>query len=160
MGSWIFNHITNRRLMVLLPAVLNLLATVGAVLAGNEVAGGVGPDGDGDSVGVRAGDGDTALRVQEHPDAGGVGDLAGLVQTFGAVGFGAGPVIAGGAGPGVGFPGYGRAGRGRNDRPGGGRRRDFAGKVRRQVGVIALAATTHPRDRRANGAPAECCTTA
>ena len=158
-GSWIFNHITNRRLMVLLPAVLNLLATVGAVLAGNEVLAALALTGMGIAwVFVPAMEilpfEFRNIRTRE------VSVIAGLVQTFGAVGFGAGPVIAGGAGPDVGFPGYGGAGRGRNDGPGGRGRGGFAGKVRRQVGVIALAATTHPRDRRANGAPAECCTPA
>ncbi len=94
-GSWIFNHITNRRLMVLLPAVLNLLATVGAVLAGNEVLAALALTGMGIAwVFVPAMEilpfEFRNIRTRE------VSVIAGLVQTFGAVGFGAGPVIAGG----------------------------------------------------------------
>ena len=93
-GSWIFNHITNRRLMVLLPAVLNLLATVGAVLAGNEVLAALALTGMGIAwVFVPAMEilpfEFRNIRTRE------VSVIAGLVQTFGAVGFGAGPVIAG-----------------------------------------------------------------
>lgn len=93
-GSWIFNHITNRRLMVLLPAALNLVATVGAVLAGNEVLAALALTGLGIAwIFVPAMEilpfEFRNIRTRE------VSVLAGLVQTFGAVGFGAGPVIAG-----------------------------------------------------------------
>lgn len=93
-GSWIFNHITNRRLMVLLPAALNLVATVGAVLAGNEVLAALALTGMGIAwVFVPAMEilpfEFRNIRTRE------VSVIAGLVQTFGAVGFGAGPVIAG-----------------------------------------------------------------
>ncbi len=93
-GSWIFNHITNRRLMVLLPAALNLVATVGAVLSGNVVIAALALTGLGIAwVFVPAMEilpfEFRNIRTRE------VSVLSGLVQTFGAVGFGAGPVIAG-----------------------------------------------------------------
>ena len=93
-GSWIFNHITNRRLMVLLPAALNLFATLGAALAGNELLAALALTGMGIAwIFVPAMEilpfEFRNIRTQE------VSVLAGLVQTFGAVGFGAGPVIAG-----------------------------------------------------------------
>ncbi len=93
-GSWIFNHITNRRLMVLLPAALNLVATVGAVLSGNVVIAALALTGLGIAwVFVPAMEilpfEFRNVRTRE------VSVLSGLVQTFGAVGFGAGPVIAG-----------------------------------------------------------------
>lgn len=93
-GSWIFNHITNRRLLVLLPAALNLVATVVAVLAGNVVIAALALTGLGIAwVFVPAMEilpfEFRNVRTRE------VSVLSGLVQTFGAVGFGAGPVIAG-----------------------------------------------------------------
>ena len=93
-GSWIFNNITNRRLMVLLPAALNLVATVGAVLSGNVVIAALALTGMGIAwVFVPAMEilpfEFRNIRTRE------VSVLSGLVQTFGAVGFGAGPVIAG-----------------------------------------------------------------
>ncbi len=93
-GSWIFNNITNRRLMVLLPAALNLVATVGAVLSGNVVIAALALTGMGIAwVFVPAMEilpfEFRNIRARE------VSVLSGLVQTFGAVGFGAGPVIAG-----------------------------------------------------------------
>lgn len=93
-GSWIFNHITNRRLLVLLPAALNLVATVVAVLAGNVVIAALALTGLGIAwVFVPAMEilpfEFRNIRTRE------VSVLSGLVQTFGAVGFGAGPVIAG-----------------------------------------------------------------
>lgn len=93
-GSWIFNHITNRRLLVLLPATLNLVATVGAVLSGNVVIAALALTGLGIAwVFVPAMEilpfEFRNIRTRE------VSVLSGLVQTFGAVGFGAGPVIAG-----------------------------------------------------------------
>ena len=93
-GSWIYNHITNRRLMVLLPAMLNLVATVAAVLAGNVVIAALALTGMGIAwVFVPAMEilpfEFKNIRTRE------VSVLSGLVQTFGAVGFGAGPVIAG-----------------------------------------------------------------
>ncbi len=94
-GSWIFNHITNRRLMVLLPAALNLFATLGAALAGNELLAALALTGMGIAwIFVPAMEilpfEFRNIRTRE------VSVIAGLVQTFGAVGFGAGPVIAGG----------------------------------------------------------------
>ncbi len=93
-GSWIFNRITNRRLMVLLPAALNLVATVVAVLAGNVVIAALALTGLGIAwIFVPAMEilpfEFRNIRTRE------VSVLSGLVQTFGAVGFGAGPVIAG-----------------------------------------------------------------
>ena len=93
-GSWVFNHITNRRLMALLPAALNLLATVAAVLAGNVVIAALALTGMGIAwVFVPAMEilpfEFRNIRARE------VSVLSGLVQTFGAVGFGAGPVMAG-----------------------------------------------------------------
>ena len=93
-GSWIFNHITNRRLLALLPAALNLVATVGAVLAGNTALAALALTGMGIAwVFVPAMEilpfEFRNIRTRE------VSVLSGLVQTFGAVGFGAGPVIAG-----------------------------------------------------------------
>lgn len=93
-GSWIFNHITNRRLMVLLPAALNLVATVGAVMSGNVVIAALALTGMGIAwVFVPAMEilpfEFRNIRTRE------VSVLSGLIQTFGAVGFGAGPVIAG-----------------------------------------------------------------
>ena len=93
-GSWVFNHITNRRLMALLPAALNLLATVAAVLAGNVVIAALALTGMGIAwVFVPAMEilpfEFRNIRTRE------VSVLSGLVQTFGAVGFGAGPVMAG-----------------------------------------------------------------
>ncbi len=93
-GSWIFNHITNRRLLVLLPAALNLAATLVAVLAGNVVIAALALTGLGIAwVFVPAMEilpfEFRNIRTRE------VSVLSGLVQTFGAVGFGAGPVIAG-----------------------------------------------------------------
>ena len=93
-GSWIFNHITNRRVMVMLPAALNLLSTLGALLAGNQVVAAVALTGMGivwtfvpaiEILPFEFRD----IRTRE------VSVIAGLVQTFGAVGFGGGPALAG-----------------------------------------------------------------
>ncbi len=93
-GSWIFNHITNRRVMVMLPALLNLLSTLGALLAGNEFMAAVALTGMGlawafvpamEILPFEFRD----IRTRE------VSVIAGLVQTFGAIGFGGGPVLAG-----------------------------------------------------------------
>ena len=93
-GSWIFNHITNRRVMVILPALLNLLSTLGALLAGNEFMAAVSLTGMGlawafvpamEILPFEFKD----IRTRE------VSVIAGLVQTFGAVGFGGGPALAG-----------------------------------------------------------------
>ncbi|MDE2683711.1 MAG: MFS transporter [Chloroflexota bacterium] len=93
-GSWIFNHITNRRVMVMLPALLNLLSTLGALLAGNEFLAAVALTGMGMAwVFVPAMEilpfEFRDIRTRE------VSVIAGLVQTFGAIGFGGGPVLAG-----------------------------------------------------------------
>ena len=94
LGSWIFNHITNRRVMVILPALLNLLSTLGALLAGNEFMAAVSLTGMGlawafvpamEILPFEFKD----IRTRE------VSVIAGLVQTFGAVGFGGGPALAG-----------------------------------------------------------------
>ena len=137
-GSWIFNHITNRRLLVLLPAALNLAATVGAVLAGNVVIAALALTGLGIAwVFVPAMEilpfEFRNIRTRE------VSVLAGLVQTFGAVGFGAGPVIAGALAQVSGIAGHRCAGCGWADRFGSGGRCRAAGKVRREAGVIAFA---------------------
>ena len=133
-GSWIFNHITNRRLLVLLPAALNLVATVGAVLSGNVVIAALALTGLGIAwVFVPAMEilpfEFRNIRTRE------VSVLAGLVQTFGAVGFGAGPGDRRGAGPDFRVPGHRRAGRGRDDRPGGSRRVGAAPELRRSAGA-------------------------
>ena len=93
-GSWIFNHITNRRVMVMLPALLNLLSTLGALLAGNEFLAAVALTGMGMAwVFVPAMEilpfEFRDIRTRE------VSVIAGLVQTFGAIGFGGGPALAG-----------------------------------------------------------------
>ena len=94
LGSWIFNHITNRRVMVMLPAALNLLSTLGALLAGNEFLAAVALTGMGMAwVFVPAMEilpfEFRDIRTRE------VSVIAGLVQTFGAIGFGGGPALAG-----------------------------------------------------------------
>ena len=94
LGSWIFNHISNRRVMVMLPALLNVLSTLGALLSGNAILAAVGLTGMGlawmfvpamEILPFEFKD----IRTRE------VSVIAGLVQTFGAVGFGGGPVLAG-----------------------------------------------------------------
>ena len=94
LGSWIFNHVTNRRLMVVLPAVLNLVSTLGALLAGNEFLAAAALTGMGLAwVFVPAMEilpfEFKGIRTRE------VSVIAGLVQTFSAIGFGGGPVLAG-----------------------------------------------------------------
>lgn len=94
LGSWIFNHVTNRRVMVMLPAALNLLSTLGALLAGNQFMAAVALTGMGMAwVFVPAMEilpfEFRNIRTRE------VSVIAGLVQTFGAVGFGGGPALAG-----------------------------------------------------------------
>ena len=93
-GGWIFNHITNRRVMVMLPALLNLLSTLGALLASNAFLAAVALTGMGlawvfvpamEILPFEFRD----IRTRE------VSVIAGLVQTFGAIGFGGGPVLAG-----------------------------------------------------------------
>ncbi len=93
-GSWIFNHISNRRVMVMLPALLNLVSTLGALLAGNEFMAAVALTGMGlawvfvpamEILPFEFRD----IRTRE------VSVIAGLVQTFSAIGFGGGPVLAG-----------------------------------------------------------------
>lgn len=94
LGGWIFNHITNRKIMVLLPALLNLVSTLGALLAGNQVMAAVALTGMGlawafvpaiDILPFEF----RGIRTRE------VSVIAGLVQTFGAIGFGGGPLLAG-----------------------------------------------------------------
>lgn len=94
LGSWIFNHITNRRMMVLLPALLNLVSTLGALLAGNVVVAALALTGMGLAwVFVPAMEilpfEFRNIRTRE------VSVVAGLVQTFSAIGFGGGPALAG-----------------------------------------------------------------
>lgn len=93
-GSWIFNHVTNRRVMVMLPALLNLVSTLGALLAGNEFMAALALTGMGlawvfvpamEILPFEFRD----IRTRE------VSVIAGLVQTFSAIGFGGGPVLAG-----------------------------------------------------------------
>ena len=94
LGSWVFNHITNRRIMVILPALLNTLSTIGALLSGNEIAVAIALSGMGlawifvpamEVLPFEFRD----IRTRE------VSVIAGLVQTFSAVGFGGGPLLAG-----------------------------------------------------------------
>ena len=94
LGSRIFKHITNRRLMVLLPAAMNTLFTVLALLSGNELVAAVALTGLG-VVWIFVPAMEILpfefrnIRTRE------VSVLAGLVQTLGAIGFGGGPALAG-----------------------------------------------------------------
>ena len=94
LGSRIFQHITDRRLMVLLPAAMNTLFTVMALLAGNQLLVAVALTGVG-LVWVFV----PAMEILPFEFRGirarEVSVLAGLVQTFGAIGFGGGPLLAG-----------------------------------------------------------------
>ena len=54
-----------------------------------------GPYRHGTGVGLRPGDGDTTLRVQEHPDPRGIRSRRAGCKRLGAIGFGGGPVLAG-----------------------------------------------------------------
>ena len=94
LGSRIFKYITNRRLMVLLPAAMNTIFTVVALLAGNQVLAAVALTGLG-VVWIFV----PAMEILPFEFRGirtrEVSVLAGLVQTFGAVGFGGGPLLAG-----------------------------------------------------------------
>ena len=101
LGSWIFNHITNRRVMVMLPALLNLVSTLGALLAGNEFMAALALTGMGLAwVFVPA----MEILPFEFKDIRSreVSVIAGLVQTFGAIGFGGGPMLAGALADGTG----------------------------------------------------------
>ena len=101
LGSWIFNHITNRRVMVMLPALLNLVSTLGALLAGNEFMAALALTGMGLAwVFVPA----MEILPFEFKDIRSreVSVIAGLVQTFGAIGFGGGPILAGALAEGTG----------------------------------------------------------
>ena len=93
-GSRIFKHVTNRRVMVLLPAALNTAFTVGALLSGNFALAALALTGLG-LVWVFV----PAMEVLPFEFAGiaprQVSVLTALVLTFSAVGFGAGPVLAG-----------------------------------------------------------------
>ena len=94
LGSWIFNHISNRRLMVMLPASLNLASTLGALMSGNEILVAVSLTGMGlawafvPAMEILPFE-FRNIRTRE------VSVVAGLVQTFGAIGFGGGPALAG-----------------------------------------------------------------
>ena len=94
LGSWIFNHITNRRVMVILPALLNLLSTLGALLAGNEFMAAVSLTGMGLAWAFVPAMEILPFEFKEIRTRE-VSVIAGLVQTFGAVGFGGGPALAG-----------------------------------------------------------------
>ncbi len=93
-GSRIFKHVTNRRIMVLLPAALNTAFTVGALLSGNFTLAALALTGLG-LVWVFV----PAMEVLPFEFAGiaprQVSMLTALVLTFSAVGFSAGPVLAG-----------------------------------------------------------------
>lgn len=94
LGSRIFQHISDRRLMVLLPAAMNTLFTIIALLAGNQLLVAVALTGVGLAwVFVPAMEilpfEFRGIRARE------VSVLAGLAQTFGAIGFGGGPLLAG-----------------------------------------------------------------
>ena len=101
LGAWIFNNITNRRVMVLLPAMLNLVSTLGALLAGGQIAAAVALTGMGLAwVFVPAME---ILPFEfRNVQTREVSVIAGLVQTFGAVGFGGGPMLAGALADGTG----------------------------------------------------------
>ena len=94
LGSWIFNHISNRRIMVMLPASLNLASTLGALMSGNEILVAVALTGMGlawafvPAMEILPFE-FRNIRTRE------VSVVAGLVQTFGAIGFGGGPALAG-----------------------------------------------------------------
>ena len=94
LGSRIFQHITDRRLMVLLPAAMNTLFTVIALLAGDQLLVAVALTGVG-LVWVFV----PAMEILPFEFRGirarEVSVLAGLVQTFSAIGFGGGPLLAG-----------------------------------------------------------------
>lgn len=93
-GSRIFKHVPNRRVMVLLPAVLNTAFTFGALLSGNFTLAALALTGLG-LVWTFV----PAMEVLPFEFAGiaprQVSILTALVLTFSAVGFGAGPVLAG-----------------------------------------------------------------
>ena len=94
LGSWIFNHISNRRIMVMLPASLNLASTLGALMSGNEILAAVALTGMGlawafvPAMEILPFE-FRNIRTRE------VSVVAGLVQTLGAFGFGGGPALAG-----------------------------------------------------------------
>ena len=94
LGSRIFQHVTDRRLMVLLPAAMNTLFTVIALLAGNQLLVAAALTGVG-LVWVFV----PAMEILPFEFRGirarEVSVLAGLVQTFSAIGFGGGPLLAG-----------------------------------------------------------------
>ena len=93
-GSRIFKYVTNRRVMVMLPAALNTAFTIGALLSGNFALAALALTGLG-LVWVFV----PAMEVLPFEFAGiaprEVSVLTALVLTFSAVGFGAGPVAAG-----------------------------------------------------------------
>ena len=93
-GSKVFRNITNRRMMVLLPAMGNTVFTFAALLAGNTVIAALALTGLG-LVWVFV----SAMEVLpfefNNVNEREVSVLAALVLTLGAVGFGAGPVLAG-----------------------------------------------------------------
>ena len=93
-GSKVFRNITNRRMMVLLPAMGNTVFTFAALLAGNTVMAALALTGLG-LVWVFV----SAMEVLpfefNNINEREVSVLAALVLTLGAVGFGAGPVLAG-----------------------------------------------------------------
>ncbi len=94
LGSRIFKYITNRRLMVLLPTIMNTVFTLGALLSGSEILAAAALTGIG-LVWVFV----PAMEILPFEFRGirtrEVSVLTGLVQTLGAVGFGGGPVLAG-----------------------------------------------------------------
>ena len=93
-GTLIFKHLANRRLMTLLPAALNTLFTIAALLSGNATLAALALTGVG-LVWIFV----PALEILpfEFRDitAREVSALAALIQTFGAIGFGGGPALAG-----------------------------------------------------------------
>ena len=94
LGSRIFRYITHRRLMVLLPATMNTVFTVIALLAGNELVAAAALTGLG-IVWIFV----PAMEILPFEFRGirtrEVSVLSGLVQTFSAIGFGGGPLLAG-----------------------------------------------------------------
>ena len=95
LGSRIFQRITDRRLMVLLPAAMNTVFHGDSAAGRRSTAGGGGVDRRGVGVGC------SCRRWRYSPSSSGairareVSVLAGLVQTFSAIGFGGGPLLAG-----------------------------------------------------------------
>ena len=133
LGSRIFRYITNRRLMVLLPTTMNTAFTLVALLSGSETLAAVALTGIG-LVWVFV----PAMEILPFEFRGirtrEVSVVAGLVQTFGAIGFGGGPLLAGAVAGATGVAARGCADGGRPDGTGNTGGGDAAGQFHsRQV---------------------------